>query len=118
MKLPNSKNAFIPKEKLKGYLLSETHPVGKFKAKYFRNLGFDESNIDKLEKFLLSMAHLNEVADTKETEYGINYTINGQVDLPKHSKATIKTIWFIGTGQTRPQFVTAIPGIIQKGKRK
>ncbi|EKD91393.1 MAG: hypothetical protein ACD_30C00014G0003 [uncultured bacterium] len=43
MKLPNGSKTFISKEKLLNYILSEIHPVGKFKAKFFRNLGFDET---------------------------------------------------------------------------
>ena len=40
MKLPRSLEAIVPERKLTGYLLSETHPVGRAKAKFFRALGF------------------------------------------------------------------------------
>jgi hypothetical protein len=36
MKLPTRENAFVPPSKLKDYLLSETHVVGRSKAKFFR----------------------------------------------------------------------------------
>jgi len=42
MKLPQGKNALIPEEKLTDYILSETNSTGKFKAKLFRKLGFNE----------------------------------------------------------------------------
>ncbi|OGH39144.1 MAG: hypothetical protein A3B44_01840 [Candidatus Levybacteria bacterium RIFCSPLOWO2_01_FULL_38_21] len=48
MRLPYSGNAVIPREKLTKYLFSETHATGKFKARFFRNLGFDEPNVDLL----------------------------------------------------------------------
>lgn len=43
MKLENKEYAYIPLAKLLDYLLSETHPVGKSKAKYLRSLGFNEA---------------------------------------------------------------------------
>jgi hypothetical protein len=35
MKLPNGDRALIEPEKVRDYLLSTTHPVGRFKAAYF-----------------------------------------------------------------------------------
>lgn len=112
MKLPNREKAYVPREKLLGYLLSETHPVGKSKAKFFRKLGFNETNVDKLEQSLLSIARINEVEGIKEIPYGINYIIKGTIKLPKRKSFTVKTVWFIELGKTNPRFVTAIPGII------
>ena len=109
MKLPNSKNAYVPKEKLSKYLLSETHPVGKSKAKFFRKLGFDETNVDKLEQILLSIARTNEVENIKEMPYGVNYAIHGVINLSGNETVSIKTVWFIEHGKDRPRFVTAIP---------
>ena len=56
MKLPQGDRAIISREKLTDYILSESHPVGSSKAKFFRGLGFDETNIDKLAKSLLRVA--------------------------------------------------------------
>jgi len=39
MKLPDREKAYIPLLKIKDYLLSETHPIGKSKAKFFRSCG-------------------------------------------------------------------------------
>jgi hypothetical protein len=44
MELPNKANAQVPFEKIVDYLLSETHSVGRSKAKYFRSYGFDEDS--------------------------------------------------------------------------
>lgn len=118
MKLPNSKNAYVPKEKLLGYLLSETHPVGKSKAKFFRKLGFDETNVDKFERSLLSIARTKDVEERKEIPYGVNYIIKGLIKLPNRKAASIKTVWFVESGQARPRFVTAIPVIISIRKRR
>ena len=53
MKLPNREKAYIPIAKLKDYLLSEAHPVGKLKAKLFRTLGYTEINLDLLKQRLI-----------------------------------------------------------------
>jgi len=47
--LPNKSKAYIPANKITGYLLSKTHAIGKSKAGYFRSLGFDETNFPELE---------------------------------------------------------------------
>ena len=38
--LPNADSAIVDEEKLRGYLLSPNHPVGRFKARFFFALGF------------------------------------------------------------------------------
>lgn len=46
MRVPNRDHAYVPERKLTGYLLSRSHPVGTSKARFFRGLGFDESNVE------------------------------------------------------------------------
>ena len=48
MKLPNREDAYIPSGKLGGYLLSKTHVVGRWKARFFSGLGFNDTNVDLL----------------------------------------------------------------------
>jgi len=50
--LPNREQAYIPKLKLKEYLLSKTHTIGKAKAKYLHSIGFTEKNAHELAKAL------------------------------------------------------------------
>lgn len=109
MKLPYRKNASIPREKLTKYLLSETHPVGSSKARFFRSLGFDETNIDKLIEWLLKISQKNNVKEARNLLYGINYVINGKMETPSGKIVMITTVWFVKTGQNRPRFVTAYP---------
>ena len=49
MRLPNVDQATIDRAKLEGYLLSEVHPVGRFKARFFASLGFTAHNWRELE---------------------------------------------------------------------
>lgn len=109
MKLPYYKNIIIPREKLTKYLLSETHPVGSSKAKFFRSLGFDEANVNNLTKSLSKIAHFNKAADIKKLIYGVNYVVNGTIKAPSGRVIKITTVWFVQTGQKKPRFVTAYP---------
>ena len=77
MKVPLGKKAYISKDKLIDYLLSETHPVGSSKAKFFRGLGFNETNIIQLEKSLLKIANMNDIKEARRIKYGTNYVIEG-----------------------------------------
>jgi len=48
------------------YLLSETHAVGKSKAKFFRSFGFDETNVIQFGQGLIKIAQTKEVTDITE----------------------------------------------------
>lgn len=109
MKLPYRKKAFISQEKLTSYLLSETHPVGSSKARFFRELGFNDSNIDELTKALLKIAWANDVKEERKFVYGINYAIDGIIKTPSRKSVMITTVWFAETVKSRPRFVTAYP---------
>ena len=109
MKLPKREFAYVPRQKLEGYLLSETHIVGKSKARFFRMFGFDESNIELLEKGLLEIAHKQDVEETISTPYGKKYVISGELLTPIGRSVEIRTVWIIEGRQDIPRFITAFP---------
>lgn len=49
IKLPNANQAVIPPEKVRDYLLSSSHPVGRFKAIFFETLGYTDETWERLE---------------------------------------------------------------------
>src|ERR687891_451568 len=102
MQLPNRLQAYIPPEKLSGYLLSETHAVGSAKAKFFRALGFDETNIKALENGLLAIAHHVEVQDAMPTLHGVKYVLDGTLTTSQGTSAPIRTVWIVETGEENP----------------
>jgi len=109
MKLPKRQNAYVSPDKLKEYLLSKTHPVGRWKSKLFRGLGFDETNVDLFEKRLLAVANSENVKESKTSEHGTKYVIEGLLEAPSGKIVKVRTIWVIDEGQDRPRFVTAYP---------
>ena len=109
MHLPHSETAYVPPEKLSGYLLSESHPIGKFKARYFRNLGFHDGNAGELETSLIAIAQNHSVLETETTPHGEKYVIDGSFMPPSGRIATLRTVWIIERGDSRPRLVTAFP---------
>ena len=56
MKLPNADHASIDPAKIRDYLLSGAHPVGRFKAAYFTALGYTQGQWERLRDDLLDLA--------------------------------------------------------------
>lgn len=109
MKLPYREFAYVPQSKLKDYLLSETHVVGRSKAKFFRMFGFDETNIDVLEHGLVEIAQTRDVKDELSSPHGKKYVIDGTLMTPIGKSVKIETVWIIDKGQDKPRFITAYP---------
>ena len=109
MKLPNSKNAYIPKEKLINYLLSETHTDGRGKAKFFRAAGFNEDNLLELEKVLIKVAATQQIRNISESTHGIKYVIDGSIKSPSGKVVKLRTIWIVEPDKKAPRFITAYP---------
>ncbi|HPG41254.1 MAG TPA: hypothetical protein PLP19_19020 [bacterium] len=79
MKLPNREYADIPQTKLIDYLLSENHAVGRSKATFFRNIGFDELNHLLLKKAIYDIAQKEEIKQVVPSVYGIKYVIDEEL---------------------------------------
>lgn len=109
MRLPFRKSAYIPREKLTDYLLSETHTVGKLKAKLFRKVGFNETNVSLLEKSLLNIAYTQEVINIIDSIHGIKYVIDGEIKTPSGKILEIRTVWILEASKNDPRFVTTYP---------
>ena len=109
MKLPNYEKAYVPEQKLTEYLLSETHAVGKSKAKYFRTLGYDDTNYRQLGEALADIAKSNEIVQEVVTSYGTKYIVDGQLSTPAGISVRVRTIWIAESANDPPKFVTAYP---------
>ncbi|MCK4728450.1 MAG: hypothetical protein KAT27_05975 [Desulfobacterales bacterium] len=107
--LPNHEQAYIPEPKLTKYLLSETHAVGRAKAKYFRSLGYTEANADQLADALLMIAKPKGVSQEVTTPYGTKYVVEGDLFTPIGTTVRIRTVWVVESHDERPRFVTAYP---------
>jgi hypothetical protein len=108
MKLLNADKAIIPPEKLRDYLLSPSHPVGKFKAAYFRTLGYTCGDWEQLEADIrIILGH--DVQLREHTRYGQKFEVRGFITTPSLRTAFIVTAWIILNNENIPRFITAYP---------
>ena len=109
MNLLNCEKAYVPKHKLINYLLSDTHAVGKTKAKYFRSLGYSKENADQLADALLMIAKSEGVSQEVASRYGTKYIIDGELVTTIGTRVLLRTVWVVESYDERPRFVTAYP---------
>jgi hypothetical protein len=106
---PNCEKAYVPKEKLSNYLLSETHAVGREKARYFRSIGYTAENVDDLADALVMIARSEDVCQEIASDFGTKYVIDGELVTPNGTAVQMRTVWVIDSQDARPRFVTAYP---------
>ncbi|RLA94145.1 MAG: hypothetical protein DRG25_03140 [Deltaproteobacteria bacterium] len=110
MKIPNANKAVIDSEKLHNYILSPVHPVGRFKAAFFKKLGYSTNNWKVLEQDLRNQILSQNVNEVKLTRYGRKFIIKGFLRGPPKKTVQIVTVWAIIKGENIPRFITAYPG--------
>ena len=110
MKLPEAQRAVIAPTKIQDYLLSTSHPVGRFKEPFFVSLGYTVADWQRLERDLLALAAAGEAEPGRESPYGQKYEIRGTLNGPSGNSARVLTVWIVRLGSDVPQFVTAFPG--------
>ena len=108
--LPNAEQAIIDPVKLHGYLLSTSHPIGRFKAAFFARLGYTATNWGALDRALREQ-HLTQPARLVETtRHGRKFEIRAILKGPSGQSAMVLSAWMIRTADSVPRFVTAYPG--------
>lgn len=107
MQLPNADHAFVEPAKVRDYLLSVTHPVGRFKAAVFIALGYSSELWDVLREDLLVIARTGAVSVGQPSLYGQKYEVDGSLLGPSGRSAKFRTVWIVD--QTSTRFVTAFP---------
>ena len=100
MVLPNADRAQIDPDKLRGYLLSSTHPIGRFKARFFNALGFSADTWQELEQ-AFRIQHLTQDAQLADTtKEGQKYTIRAILIGPNGQAAAVV---MLANAEMRPQ---------------
>lgn len=109
MSLPNSDDAVIDEAKIRDYLLSPEHPVGRFKAIFFNALGYSRDDWEVLRAHLLELARAGTGIPQPPGAYGQKFEVSGTITGPVGRTATITTVWIIRTTEDFPRFITAFP---------
>lgn len=108
MRLPSSNRVEISPEKVRNYLLSNVHPVGKFKAQFFRKLGYTSNGWEHLADQLRRIAQTGE-AQELPSPFGRKFSIVAKLTRPNERSAAVISIWFQERESSIPRFVTAYP---------
>ena len=109
MSLPNADRAIIDAAKIRDYLLSEIHPVGRFKAAFFIALGYSTDRWELLRDDLLEVARGNPAASGKPSPFGQTFKVDGILTGPSGRSADVGSVWIIRATEDSPRFVTAFP---------
>ncbi len=108
MQLPNSQHAVVDPKKVRDYLLSPEHPVGRAKARFFAALGFQLAEWPVLQAALLAHGQAGQ-AIAVASLHGQKYEVRGILQGPGHRNAAIITVWIILRNERVPRLITAYP---------
>jgi hypothetical protein len=107
--IPNTDRAVIDPAKLHGYLLSRSHPVGRFKAAFFLRLGYSSESWRRLATDLRDQHLSQDATRGEQTRYGQKYAIRATLVGPSGGSADVVSVWVVRTGEDFPRFLTAYP---------
>lgn len=101
--------------KVRDYLLSETHPVGRTKATFFVSLGYRQSHWRVLQGELMRHGREERIVATEVNLYGEKYIVEGWMQSPSGASPLLRTVWFAESGVGVTRLVTAYP---VRGRRR
>jgi hypothetical protein len=110
VKLPGADHAIVDEVKVRDYLLSAAHPVGRAKARFFTSLGFRRERSGELRDALLALARRGQVTLGAPTIFGQKYVVRDIIQGPAGLTAALTTVWIVRQGEDFARFITAYPG--------
>ena len=96
--------------KVRDYLLSHEHPIGRFKAIFFESLGYKQADWPRLQSDLLDLCRSRDAIEGQHSEFGRKYEVGGSLKGPSGRQAQVVSVWVVLVGEQFPRFVTAYPG--------
>lgn len=110
MRIPGANLAVIDPAKIRDYLLSPEHPVGRLKAVFFGALGYSRDDWQRLQQDFLAMVVSEDAVLGRSSNFGQKYEVRGTIQGPSGRRAEVVSVWIILAGERAPRFVTAFPG--------
>jgi hypothetical protein len=108
-RLPNYEKALIEPTKIRDYILSPIHPIGRFKAVLFQGMGYTQENweqlIDDIRLYHLPL----DAKPIEKSKYGQKYIIGGLIKGPNGKIVIFRSIWIILEGEDIPRLITIYP---------
>ena len=108
--LPGAERAVVDPPKVRDYLLSTAHPVGRFKAVVFHALGYSANAWETLRDDLLALARDGTALPGRANAFGQKYEVGGTLRGPNGRQARFVSVWLVPPGGEAPRFITAFPG--------
>jgi hypothetical protein len=109
MKLPGFDRAIIDDAKVRDYLLSPDHPIGRFKARVFNAVGYQRSEWQRLRDDLAALAANAEAEPTAGDAFGHRWVVRGDLFGPTGLVLQVVTVWLIPSEGAAPRLITAYP---------
>jgi len=109
MSLANADRAVIDPAKVRDYLLSATHPVGRFKAAFFFALGYSADRWEVLRDDILALARTGIASPGQPSPYGRKLELDGILTGPSGRSVPVRTVWIFRPEEQFPRFVTVLP---------
>lgn len=109
MKLPWAYQAVISESKLKEYLLSDEHPLGRTKAQVLKRFGYSSESWMILGEDLRTLARNNDVVLVETSPFGTRFVVDGVLHTPNGRELLLRSVWFVDIDSEIPHFVTAYP---------
>jgi hypothetical protein len=110
MKLPGADRALIQPEKLRDYLLSTEHPIGRFKAAFFARMGYSRQDWQRLQLDIWQIAQSGAALERQGSTFGRRYEVNGILRGTSGREASVTTVWIVRNDEDFPRLVTVYPG--------
>lgn len=105
-RLPNGDRATLDLRKIEDYCLNPDHPVGRNKARVFRQtLGIDRADAGVLANAFLEAARTGAATSAGEDEWGPRWSIDVAISRQSAS-AVVRTTWMLRGNEKFPRFVT------------
>ena len=108
MQIPGADRAVVEPAKVRDYLLSREHPVGRFKARVFAAAGYRPENWTQLQRDLQVLAGSADAVLTRSEGYGRLFEVRAILQGPEGTLPVL-TVWILRSGESFPRFVTAYP---------
>lgn len=106
--LPNAEDAFVPDDKLRGYILNPDHADGTHKCRVFQSVfGIGPDDCDRLERLLIDGVQGRPVADVRHRDDCTVYGIEIEMTDLNGIERRVNTVWKVPRPRGAPSFVTA-----------
>jgi hypothetical protein len=109
MKLPRGESAIVEDAKVRDYLLSPDHPIGRFKARVFSAVGYRHENWQRLRDDLVALAAVVDAELVPTSQVGQRWVASGQLRGPAGIPLPVVTVWLIPSEGSSPRLITAYP---------